>query len=265
MNLYRYFRDQVVAAVEDLAAAGDIPAGLDCSRVAVEPTREAAHGDITTNAAMVLAKAAGSNPRALAARLAERLRELDAVGEAEIAGPGFINMRLAAPFWHARLKDVLLTGPAYGDSQAGGGRAINVEYVSANPTGPLHVAHARGAVVGDALASLLEKAGFDVTREYYVNDSGGQVEALARSVHLRYREALGERIGEIPDGLYPGDYLKPVADALARRDGDKWKDADEKEWLPEIRAFATAEIMAGVRDDLAALGITFDLYVAESS
>jgi arginyl-tRNA synthetase len=265
MNLYRYFRDQVVAAVEDLAAAGDIPAGLDCSRVAVEPTREAAHGDITTNAAMVLAKAAGSNPRALAARLAERLRELDAVGEAEIAGPGFINMRLAAPFWHARLKDILLTGPAYGDSQAGGGRAINVEYVSANPTGPLHVAHARGAVVGDALASLLEKAGFDVTREYYVNDSGGQVEALARSVHLRYREALGERIGEIPEGLYPGDYLKPVADALARRDGDKWKDADEKEWLPEIRAFATAEIMAGVRDDLAALGITFDLYVAESS
>lgn len=265
MNLYQHFRDEVIRLLAELAAAGGIPAGLDASRVSVDPAREAAHGDITTNAAMVLAKPAGMNPRALAGILAERLGGLAAVSAADIAGPGFINMRLAAGFWHQRLKEVLLAGSAYGDSDVGGGEAINVEYVSANPTGPLHVAHGRGAVVGDALATLLEKAGFKVTREYYINDAGAQVEALARSTYLRYREALGETIGEIPEGLYPGDYLKPVGEALVRRDGDKWLAADEAAWLPEIRAFAVAAMMEGVRADLKALGITFDRFVSESA
>lgn len=265
MNLYQHFRAEVITAIEALAAKGELPKGLDCARVSVEPTREAAHGDITTNAAMVLAKAAGVSPKALAERLAGQLSSLGAVSAAEIAGPGFINLRLAVPFWHARLREILLAGPAYGDSEMGGGRAINVEYVSANPTGPLHVAHARGAVVGDALAALLEKAGYKVTREYYVNDAGTQVDVLARSAYLRYRQALGEKIGEIPEGLYPGDYLIPVGEALAGRDGDKWLNADEKEWLPVVRAFAVETNMKGVRADLEALGIAFDKFVAESS
>ncbi|MBI3113334.1 MAG: arginine--tRNA ligase [Rhodospirillales bacterium] len=265
MNLYQHFRDEVIRLLAELAAAGGIPAGLDASRVSVDPAREAAHGDITTNAAMVLAKPAGMNQRALAGILAERLGGLEAVSAADIAGPGFINMRLAAGFWHQRLKEVLLVGSAYGDSDVGGGEAINVEYVSANPTGPLHVAHGRGAVVGDALATLLEKAGFKVTREYYINDAGAQVEALARSTYLRYREALGETIGEIPEGLYPGDYLKPVGEALVRRDGDKWLVAGEAAWLPEIRAFAVAAMMESVRADLKALGIAFDRFVSESA
>jgi len=265
MNLYQHFRDEVVRLLGELAAAGRIPAGLDGSRVSVDPAREAAHGDITTNAAMVLAKPAGMNPRALAGVLAERLGGLEAVSNAEIAGPGFINMRLAAGFWHQRLKDVLLAGPAYGDSTIGGGEAINVEYVSANPTGPLHVAHGRGAVVGDALATLLDKAGFKVTREYYINDAGAQVEALARSTYLRYREALGETVGEIPKGLYPGDYLKPVGEALARRDGDRWRTANESAWLPVVREFSVTEIMTMVCSDLKALGIEFDHYVSETA
>jgi len=265
MNLYLHFRDEVIRLLGEMAAAGEIPAGLDVARISIDPTREAAHGDITTNAAMVLAKPAGMSPRAVAAILAERLGGLEAVITAEIAGPGFINMRLAPGFWHQRLTEVLLAGTAYGDSTVGGGEAINVEYVSANPTGPLHVAHGRGAVVGDALATLLEKAGFKVAREYYVNDAGAQVAALARSAYLRYREAMGEAIGEIPEGLYPGDYLKPVGEALARRDGDKWLAAEEAAWLPEVRAFAVASIMEGVRVDLAALGIAFDRYVSESA
>ncbi len=265
MNLYQHFRDEVVRLLGELAAAGRIPAGFDASRVSVDPAREAGHGDITTNAAMVLAKPAGMNPQALAGILAESLSSLDAVNAAEIAGPGFINMRLAAGFWHHRLKEILLAGPAYGNSTFGGGEAINVEYVSANPTGPLHVAHGRGAVVGDALATLLDKAGFKVTREYYINDAGAQVEALARSTYLRYREALGESIGEIPEGLYPGDYLKAVGEALARRDGNTWRTADESAWLPVVRGFAVTEIMNMVRTDLKALGIEFDHYVSETA
>ncbi len=265
MNLYQHFRDEIVRIVEDLSASGELPGGLDTARVAVEPPRQAGHGDITTNAAMVLSKPTGLKPHDLAAVLAGRLKGIEAVSETEIAGPGFINLSLEPGFWHRQLKEIVETGPAYGDSEMGRGEAVNVEYVSANPTGPLHVAHARGAVVGDALASLLEKAGYNVTREYYVNDAGAQVDALARSAYLRYREALGEEIEDIPEGLYPGEYLIPVGKALAKRDGDQWRDVDEDAWLPEIRSFAVAMIMDGVREDLASLGVEPGVFTSESA
>ena len=264
MNLYQYFRDQIVRIVEGLAASGELPGPLDTARVAVEPPRQTGHGDITTNAAMVLSKPTGLKPHDLAAVLAERLKGIEAVMETEIAGPGFINLSLEPAFWHRQLKEIVETGPAYGDSEMGRGEAVNVEYVSANPTGPLHVAHARGAVVGDALASLLEKAGYNVTREYYVNDAGAQVDALARSAYLRYREALGEEIKDIPEGFYPGEYLIPVGEALAKRDGDQWRDVDEDAWLPEIRSFAVAMMMDGVREDLASLGVEPGVFTSES-
>jgi len=263
MNLYQHFRDEIVRTVEDLSAAGEIPGTPDTTRITVEPPREASHGDIATNVAMALAKPTGMNPRELAERLVVRLADLAGVESAGVAGPGFINIRLQPAFWRQRLREILLAGTAYGDSDLGGGAPINIEYVSANPTGPLHVAHARGAVVGDALASLLEKAGFEVTREYYINDAGAQVEALARSVYLRYREAMGEDIGEIPEGLYPGDYLKAVGEALVGRDGDRWMEADEATWLSEVQSFAVDAMMAEVRDDLAALGISFDVFTSE--
>ena len=265
MNLYQHFRNKVVQAVEELVSDGEIPDGLDLARIAVEPPREAGLGDITTNAAMVLSKPAGLKPKDLAEKLAGRLEAVESVIETEIAGPGFINIRLDPGFWQERLREILGAGPAYGDSEQGKGEKVNVEYVSANPTGPLHVAHARGAVVGDALASLLEKAGYDVTREYYVNDAGAQVDALSRSAYLRYREALGETIEEIPEGLYPGDYLKPVGEALAKRDGDKWLDAKEDAWLSEVRDFSVAMIMEGVKEDLSALGIEFETFTSENS
>ena len=264
MNLYQYFRDQIVRIVEDLAASGELPGPLDTARVAVEPPRQTGHGDITTNAAMVLSKPTGLKPHDLAAVLAGRLKGIEAVMETEIAGPGFINLSLEPAFWHRQLKEIVETGPAYGDSEMGRGESVNVEYVSANPTGPLHVAHARGAVVGDALASLLEKAGYNVTREYYVNDAGAQVDALARSAYLRYREALGEEIKDIPEGFYPGEYLIPVGEALAKRDGDQWRDVDEDAWLPEIRSFAVAMMMDGVREDLASLGVEPGVFTSES-
>nr|MDJ0972073.1 arginine--tRNA ligase [Kiloniellales bacterium] len=210
MNLFRTFKDLIAAEVEALAEAGKLPAGLDTARVTVEPPREESHGDLATNAAMVLAKPAGMKPRDLAALLAERLESQEAVRAVEVAGPGFINLRLTEDYLRARLVDMLNAGTAYGDAELGRGEKVNVEYVSANPTGPLHIAHARGAVIGDALAALLEKVGYEVTREYYINDAGAQVDVLARSAHLRYREALGEDIGEIPEGYYPGEYLKPV-------------------------------------------------------
>ncbi len=265
MNLYQYFRNKVVQAVEELVSDGEIPDGLDLARIAVEPPREAGLGDITTNAAMVLSKPAGLKPKDLAEKLAGRLNAVESVIETEIAGPGFINIRLDPAFWQERLREILGAGPAYGDSELGKGEKVNVEYVSANPTGPLHVAHARGAVVGDALASLLEKAGYDVTREYYVNDAGAQVDALSRSAYLRYREALGETIEEIPEGLYPGDYLKSIGEALAKRDGNKWLDAKEDAWLSEVRDFAVARIMEGVKEDLSALGIEFGTFTSENS
>jgi arginyl-tRNA synthetase len=263
MNLFKYFLDEIKVEVERLAASGALPPGLDLGRIAVEPTRDPAHGDIATNAAMVLAKPAGKNPRELAGALADRLRAHAAVTAAEVAGPGFINLRLGDAFWHKRLAEILLAGPAYGDSAMGGGRQVNVEYVSANPTGPLHVGHARGAVVGDVLAALLEKAGYAVCREYYINDAGGQVDVLARSVHLRYREALGETIAAIPEGFYPGDYLKETGRALAARDGDRWLAAPESAWLGPVRGFAVDAMMALIRADLAAIGIDHAVITSE--
>ena len=263
MNLFKTFREDIVAALTRLAEQGRLPAGLDTSKVTAEPPREAAHGDISTNAAMVLSKAAGMKPRDIAELLAGELRALPAVVSAEIAGPGFLNLRLADSVWYAQMADLLRQGAAYGDSDMGQGLKVNVEYVSANPTGPMHVGHARGAVFGDALAGLLEKAGYDVTREYYINDAGSQVDVLARSAHLRYREALGEDIGEIPAGLYPGDYLKPAGESLAKTYGDKFAKAPESEWLQEFRLFATDAMMAMIREDLAALGVKHDVFTSE--
>jgi arginyl-tRNA synthetase len=263
MNLFRYFQAELRAEIEWMVGAGALPAGLDLSRFVVEPPRDPTHGDLSTNAAMVLAKPAGVKPRDLAERLAERLRRHPEVTEVAVAGPGFLNFRLADPFWHERLRDVLRAGPGYGDSGMGGGAPVNVEYVSANPTGPLHVGHGRGAVFGDALAALLEKAGYKVVREYYVNDAGAQVDVLARSVHLRYRQALGETIAVIPEGYYPGDYLTETGRALAARDGERWLAAPEAEWLPVVRSFAIAEMMALIRADLAVLGIHQEIFSSE--
>ncbi|NQU55909.1 MAG: arginine--tRNA ligase [Rhodospirillales bacterium] len=265
MNLFNHFQRQVLGVIGDLVNDGILPEGCDTSRIAVEPPREAGHGDITTNAAMLLAKPAGKKPRDIAEPLAERLKALEFVTDVEIAGPGFINISLEDTFWWQRLGEVLKARVAYGTSTIGAGAAVNVEYVSANPTGPLHVGHCRGAVVGDALASLLQKAGFAVTREYYINDAGSQIEILARSLHLRYREALGETVEEMPEGLYPGDYLIAPAQALAALEGDKWKDACEEEWLQPISLFAIDAMMELVREDLAALGIKHDVFTSESA
>lgn len=265
MNLYRYFRGEIASVIDALATEGVLPEGMDTSRIAVDPPRDASHGDLATNAAMVLSKPAGMKPRDLARHLSERLSLLESVSGVEIAGPGFINLTIAPVFWYARLREILQAGTAYGDSTMGNGEAINVEFVSANPTGPLHVAHARGAVLGDALTNLLNKAGFKATSEYYVNDAGSQVDTLARSTHLRYREALGEDIGEIPEGFYPGDYLIPVGQALAKRDGDKWVGKDESEWLLEFRAFAVEWNMKTVRQALDQLGIHQDVFTSENA
>ncbi len=215
MTLYTRFAAHVAAALDTLVAAGTLPADLDRRNVTVEPPRDVTHGDLATNAAMVLAKPAKTNPRALAEALAAELGTLDEVAEATVAGPGFINLRLTDAAWCDELTQIAAAGDDYGRSTSGKGVRVNVEYVSANPTGPMHMGHCRGAVVGDALANLLEFAGHEVIREYYVNDAGGQVDVLARSAHLRYREALGEDVGAIPEGLYPGDYLVPVGKALA--------------------------------------------------
>lgn len=263
MNLFRHFGDEVQRSLERLAAAGRLPSGMNAGRVAVDPPRETGHGDVTTNAAMVLAKDARMKPRDLATLIAEELGRADQVVSTEIAGPGFINLRLTDDFWRARLIEILKAGTAYGDSTMGNGEPVNVEYVSANPTGPMHVGHGRGAVFGDALAGLLEKAGYAVTREYWVNDAGAQVEILARSLHHRYAEALGETRGDIPEGLYPGDYLIPVGEALAKRDGRKWLDKPESEWLEPLRAFAVEKMLALIKEDLEALGVIFDLFTHE--
>lgn len=264
MNLFEHFHGQFATLIGDLMDAGDLPQGLDTSRITVEPPRDPSHGDITTNAAMVLAKPAQMKPRDIAVLLAARAEDLDGVEAVEIAGPGFLNMRLGMDFWHARLRDILDAGPAYGDGTVGAGQKVNVEYVSANPTGPMHVGHGRGAVFGDALAALLEKAGYDVTREYYVNDAGAQVDVLARSAYLRYLEALGEQI-TIPEGLYPGEYLKGVGAALAERDGDTWRGKDEAEWLSAFRDFAIDAMLDMIRADLAALGVTHKVFTSERS
>ena len=264
MNFFNDFRDLIVAEIQALATAGTLPEGLATANVKVEPPRDPSHGDLATNAAMVLAKPAGMKPRAIAEPLAGRLQAHSDVASAEVAGPGFVNLRLSEAFWTGMLARVLRAGKTWGESDIGRGRKINVEYVSANPTGPLTIGHARGAVVGDALAGVLAKAGFEVCKEYYVNDAGAQVDTLARSAFLRYREALGEDIGTIPEGLYPGAYLKDVGAALAKRDGAHWLNALESEWLPEVRHFAIDTIMTGVRQDLAALGVAQDTFTSES-
>ena len=265
MNVFSYLTEVIHGEIEEMCGAGALPAGLDLSAVSVEPPREAEHGDAACNAALVLAKQARRKPREIAEHLAERLQERAELRAVEVAGPGFVNLRLTDDFWWARLAELLATGPGYGAENLGQGRRINVEYVSANPTGPLHVGHARGAVVGDALANLLAHMGFDVTREYYVNDAGAQVDTLARSVHARYREGCGEAIGAIPEGLYPGDYLVPVGEALAARDGRRWLEEPESVWLPEVRSFAIEAMMDLVREDLDALGVRHDLFRSERS
>src|SRR3954471_20598270 len=231
MSLYAQYAALLDGVLDDLVADGALAAELDRRNVTVEPPRDPSHGDLATNAAMVLAKGAETNPRALAEAIKPKLKALPPVTSVEIAGPGFINLRLSSDAWRDELRTILREGDEYGLSTVGNNERVNVEYVSANPTGPLHMGHCRGAVVGDSLARVLEAAGFRVTKEYYVNDAGAQVDTLARSVHLRYCEALGEKIGEIPEGLYPGDYLKPVGALLAAEYGDKYAAAPESEWL----------------------------------
>ena len=263
MTLYTRFAAHLDAALDTLVAAGDLPGGLNRMAVTVEPPRDVTHGDLATNAAMVLAKPAGTNPRALAEKIAAELGKLDEVEAVSIAGPGFINMTLNEDIWRTELSAILDGGADYGRSTRGRGTTVNIEYVSANPTGPMHMGHCRGAVVGDALASLLEFAGNTVIREYYVNDAGGQVDVLARSVHLRYREALGATV-EIPEGLYPGDYLIPVGQALAQEFGDRYMDAPESEWLAVFRKSAVASMLVLIKADLALLGIHHDLFSSEA-
>ncbi|MFM8746091.1 MAG: arginine--tRNA ligase [Aestuariivirga sp.] len=265
MNLFAEFLQVIRGAVEDAAAAQGIAAPMDLSRLTAEPPREQAHGDIASNAAMVLNKAFGQPPRVLAEAIAARLRGHADVAEVTVAGPGFINLRLKLHVWPRVVSAVLAEADRYGRSELGGGRKANVEYVSANPTGPLHVGHVRGAVFGDALAQLLTEAGYVVTREYYINDAGAQVDVLARSAYLRYLEALGEPIGEIPPGLYPGDYLKPVGEALAREFGASLRDKPETSWLPVVRGMAMDMMMALIRDDLAALNIRQEVFFSEKS
>ncbi|GIX18100.1 MAG: arginine--tRNA ligase [Rhodothalassiaceae bacterium] len=261
MNIFHHFEQEIRARAREIAGAPLEAAVLEA--VKAEPPRDPAHGDVATNAAMVLARPLRKAPRDIATELAAHLQALEGVAGVTVAGPGFINMRLADDFLRARLAEILRTGPDYGRSAMGGGEKVNVEYVSANPTGPMHVGHVRGAVVGDALANLLEKAGYAVTREYYINDAGAQVDTLARSVHLRYLEALGEDIGEIPEGLYPGDYLRPVGRALAERYGDRFRNAPESEWLELFKRCAVERMMEMIRDDLAALGITHEIFFSE--
>lgn len=263
MNIFHFIRGRLDDVLAEMTAAGEIPEGLDTSRIAVDPPRDAAHGDVATNAAMVLAKPAGGKPRDLAAKLAARLERFEEVAQVDIAGPGFINLSLTEAFWHGQLGDILDAGADYGDSAMGGKRKVNVEYVSANPTGPLHVGHARGSVVGDALASVLEKAGYDVTREYYINDAGTQVDTLADSAYLRYLEALGEEIGEIPAGLYPGEYLVPVGKALAEKHGNSLKALPEDERREIVRPFAIDAMMDLIRDDLESLGVRHAVFTSE--
>jgi arginyl-tRNA synthetase len=264
-NIFADVLARVLSATDVLIAAGTMPAALDRSRVTVEPPRDASHGDIATNAAMVLAKDAGKKPRELAEALAERLRADDQVEQASVAGPGFINLTLKPAVWIAALRSAVGAGIDYGRSDIGNGVPVNVEYVSANPTGPMHIGHCRGAVFGDALASLLEFVGYKVTREYYVNDAGAQVDALTSSAYLRYREALGEDIGEIPEGLYPGDYLKPVGALIAKRFGGALKNAPEAQRLSVVRAIALEQMMMAIRQDLAALGVNQERFFHERS
>jgi arginyl-tRNA synthetase len=264
MNLFTDMRDLVLETLAAMQAAGQLPEGLDLASVTVEPPRDAAHGDMATNAAMVLAKPAGLKPREIADGLAARLIEDARVERAEVAGPGFLNLRLAPAVWQRVARAALTEGTGYGRSTLGAGKRVNVEYVSANPTGPLHVGHTRGAVFGDALARLLAYVGYDVTREYYINDGGAQVDVLARSVYLRYLEAHGQAVA-FADGTYPGDYLIEVGEALKAEMGDAYVDEPEAVWLEPIRDFATDRMMALIREDLKALGVEMDVFYSEKS
>ena len=265
MDVFAEIESRVAAALEALKSEGDLPADLPTTGIDVEVPRDPTHGDLATNAAMVLAKPARMKPRDIADKLQAKLAAADGIAAVNVAGPGFINLTLKPEVWQRLVRAVLDAGGEYGRSQLGAGRSVNIEYVSANPTGPMHVGHCRGAVFGDALANLLAFVGYDVTREYYVNDAGGQVDVLARSVFLRYREALGEDIGDIPAGLYPGEYLKPVGQALAKEHGPALINMPEERWLPIVRAFAIGEIMPMIKDDLAALNIQHDVFFSEAS
>jgi len=264
MNLFADIRTLVLSSLDAMTADGVLPEGLATDNVTVEPPRDAAHGDMATNAAMVLAKPAGLKPRDIAEALATRLVDDPRITSAEVAGPGFLNLRLAPALWQGVVRAVLDAGTDYGRSTLGKGKKVNVEYVSANPTGPLHVGHTRGAVFGDALASLLDFAGHEVTREYYINDGGAQVDVLARSVYLRYLEAHGQDVA-FPDGTYPGDYLIEVGEALKVKVGDAYVGKDEAAWLADIREYATEAMMDLIRADLAALGVKMDRFFSEKS
>ena len=264
MNLFAEIRSAVVDALDRMTAGGVLPGGLDLSAVAVEPPRDAAHGDMAVNAAMVLAKPAGKPPREIAEALATELMLDPRIEGTDVAGPGFLNLRLSAALWQGVVREVLALGASYGRSDIGGGKKVNVEFVSANPTGPMHVGHVRGAVVGDALSNLLAFAGWNVTREYYINDGGAQVDVLARSAYERYREANGLE-PEIREGLYPGDYLIPVGEALKARYADSLLDKGEQYWLAEVRDFATEMMMQMIREDLATLGVRMDVYSSEKA
>lgn len=264
MNLFADIRAQVIADLNSMVEAGQLPSGLSFDNVTVEPPRDASHGDMATNAAMVLAKPAGLKPRDIADALAARLSSDDRITAVDVAGPGFLNLRLSASLWQGVVRSVLKSGTDFGRSTMGQSKKVNVEYVSANPTGPLHVGHTRGAVFGDALASLLDFVGFDVTREYYINDGGAQVDVLARSVYLRYLEAHGQEVA-FPDGTYPGDYLVEVGEALKAKVGDAYVGKGEDVWLLDIREYATEAMMDLIRADLAQLGVKMDRFFSEKS
>ncbi|MFL6852326.1 MAG: arginine--tRNA ligase [Sphingomicrobium sp.] len=264
MSLYAHYSALLDGILDDLVAEGRLPADVNRKPVAVEPPRDPSHGDLATNAAMVLAKGAGTNPRALAELIKAKLEAIPSVNQVDIAGPGFINLRLDEESWRDELVTILSEGERYGLSAIGSGERVNVEYVSANPTGPMHMGHCRGAVVGDALARLLEAAGFRVTKEYYVNDAGSQVDTLARSAHLRYREKLGDDIGDIPEGFYPGDYLKPIGAILAAEYGDRFAEAPEDEWLQLFKQKTVAAMLDLIRHDLGLLGIHHDIFASEA-
>ncbi len=263
MNLYHHFGEQLTSVLDALRDQGVLPPDADFTRITVEPPRDPSHGDIATNAAMALAKMAKMAPRDLAQKITELLLQLPDIDSAKIAGPGFINITIPPSFWQKIILAAANAEISYGRSELGRGQKVNVEFVSTNPTGPVHVGHCRGAVFGDALANLLDYSGYDVTREYYINDAGAQVDVLARSAYLRYLEALGEDIGEIPDGLYPGDYLKPVGKALADKFGDQFKGQKDAEWLAAFRLFSIVSMMDIIRADLKALNVRFDVFSSE--
>jgi arginyl-tRNA synthetase len=265
MNVFHFFKEAVLTAIDGLVHEGQLPDGLDLSRVTVDPPKDPTHGDMAVNAAMVLAKSAGKNPREIASMLAHSFQKFPNVSSVEIAGPGFINLTLTPEFWQNQLVTIIQNGTSFGGSNLGANEKINVEYVSANPTGPLHTGHGRNAVLGDAIASLLQKIGYNVCREYYINDAGGQIDALARSVYLRYLEALGQSLKEedFKEGMYGGDYLIPLGKELAEKKGDIWVDQPESIWIEDIRQFSVQAMMTIIQEDLNALGVHMDVFTSE--